>query len=65
MPGSRIVDGRFMRVEQAIASPKGRNAGAGYLRAFIGDVIASGFVARSLESNGVRGVTVAPQSAVT
>jgi len=65
MPGSRIVDGSFMRVEQAIASPRGRNAGAGYLRAFIGDVIASGFVARSLESNGVRGVTVAPQSAVT
>ena len=65
MPGSRIVDGRFMLVEQAIASPRGRDAGAGYIRAFIEDVIASGFIAQSLEKNGVRGVTVAPKSAVT
>lgn len=64
MPGSRVVDGRFMVVEQSIASPKGRDAGAKYVREFIEDVKASGFVARSLEKNGVRGVAVAPRSAV-
>ncbi len=63
MPGSRIVDGRFMVVEQAVASPRGRDVGAGCIRAFIEDVIASEFVARSLEQNGVRGVTVAPRPA--
>jgi len=62
MPGSRIVDGRFMVVEQSIASPKGRDAGAGYIREFIEDVIASGLVASVLESNGVRGVSVASKT---
>jgi polar amino acid transport system substrate-binding protein len=61
MPGSRIVDGRFMLVEQAIASPWGRNAGAQYIREFTEDVKGTGFVARSLTKNGVRGVTVSPK----
>jgi polar amino acid transport system substrate-binding protein len=60
MPGSRIVDGRFMLVEQAVASSKGRKAGAQYIREFIEDAKASGLVARAIESNRVRGVTVAP-----
>lgn len=62
MPGSRVVEGRFMVVEQAVASPKGRDAGAKYVREFIEDVKASGFVARSLEQHRVRGVSVAPQA---
>lgn len=64
MPGSRVVDGCFMVVEQSIASPRGRDAGAQYIRQFTEDVKASGFVAHSLEKHGVRGVTVAPKSAV-
>jgi polar amino acid transport system substrate-binding protein len=64
MPGSRVVDGRFMVVEQSIASPEDRAAAASYIRAFTEDVKASGFVARSLEKNGVRGVAVAPKAAV-
>ena len=62
MPGSRVVDGRFMVVEQSIASPRGRDASAKYIREFTEDVKASGFVARSLETNGVRGVSVAPKA---
>ena len=61
MPGSRIVAGRFMLVEQAIASARGRNAGAQFIRGFTEEVKTSGFIARSLENNGVRGVTVAPK----
>jgi polar amino acid transport system substrate-binding protein len=62
MPGSRVVDGRFMVVEQSVASPKGRDTGALYIREFIEDVKASGFVARSLEQHRVRGVAVAPSA---
>jgi len=60
MPGSRVLDGRFMVVGQAIASPRGRGAGAQYLRGFIEDAKASGLIAKVLEKNGVRGVSVAP-----
>ena len=60
MPGSRVLDGRFMVVGQAIACHRGRGAGAQYLRGFIEDAKASGLIAKVLEKNGVRGVSVAP-----
>jgi polar amino acid transport system substrate-binding protein len=60
LPGSRILDGRFTAVQQAAGTPKGRSATAvQYLRDFIEDVKASGVVARTIESNNVRGLTVA------
>ena len=60
LPGSRVLDGRFMAIQQAVGIPKGRDAGAEYLREFIEDIKASGFVARAIEKAGVRGVSVAP-----
>lgn len=60
LPGSRILDGRFTAVQQAAGTPKGRAAGAQYLREFIEDAKASGLVARTIEKNAVRGLTVAP-----
>jgi polar amino acid transport system substrate-binding protein len=60
-PGSRILDGRFTAVQQAAGTPKGRPAGAQYLREFIEDVKASGMVADLIEKNNVRGLTVAPK----
>lgn len=60
MPGSRILAGNFTAVQQAAGTPKGRPAGATYLRTFIEDVKASGLVARLIEQNNVRGLTVAP-----
>jgi polar amino acid transport system substrate-binding protein len=63
LPGSRVLDGRFMAIQQAVGIPKGREAGARYLRDFIEDVKASGLVARALEKAGVRGVSVAPLGA--
>lgn len=62
LPGSRIVDGRFMAVQQSIAVPRGRDAGLSYLRGFVEDAKASGLVARAIESTGARGVTVAPRA---
>jgi polar amino acid transport system substrate-binding protein len=59
LPGSRILDGRFTAVQQAVGTPKGHDVGAAYLREFAEDVKATGLVARIIEKNGVRGVTVA------
>ena len=60
LPGSRILDGRFTAVQQAIGIPKGRDAGANFLRAYVEDIKASGLVARTIDENGVRGLSVAP-----
>lgn len=63
LPGSRILEGRFTAVQQAVGTPKGHDAGAAYLREFVADIKASGLVARTIEKNGVRGVSVAPKAA--
>lgn len=62
LPGSRVLDGSFTTIQQAIGTPKGREAGAAYLRAFVEEIKASGFVAQAIEKNGVRGLSVAPPS---
>ncbi|MBM3356124.1 MAG: ABC transporter substrate-binding protein [Betaproteobacteria bacterium] len=62
LPGSRILDGRFTAVQQAVGTPKARVAGAKYLREFVEDVKAAGLVAQLIEKNGVRGLTVAPKA---
>jgi len=62
LPGARILDGRFMAVQQSVAIPKGRDGGFAYLRAFVEDAKASGMVARSIEKSGFRGVSVAPKA---
>jgi len=62
LPGSRILDGNFTAVQQAAGAPKGRPAGAKYLREFIEDAKASGLVAKLIEKNNVRGLTVAAKA---
>jgi polar amino acid transport system substrate-binding protein len=63
-PNVRVMDGRFMVIEQAMGTPKGREAGARYLREFIEEMKASGFVARGLERSGQGDATVAPKAPV-
>jgi polar amino acid transport system substrate-binding protein len=58
LPGSRVLDGRFMAIQQALGIPKGREDAAAYLRKFIEDAKASGFVARAIDKAGVRGVSI-------
>ena len=60
LPGSRVLEDRFMVIEQAMGLPQGRPAGLAYAKAFIEEMKSSGFVARALEQSGVRGVPVAP-----
>ncbi len=55
-----INHGNFLLVQQAIGTPRGRDAGAAYLREFAADIKSSGLVARTIERHGVRGVSVAP-----
>lgn len=62
LPGSRVLDGRFMAIQQALGIPKGREDAAAYLRKFIEDAKASGFVARAIDKAGVRGVSIAPRA---
>ena len=61
-PNVRVIDGRFMVIEQAMGTPKGREAGLLYLREFIEEMKASGFVARGLEKSGQGDATVAPRA---
>jgi polar amino acid transport system substrate-binding protein len=63
LPGSQVFAGRFMAIEQAVGIPKGRDRATKYLREFVEDVKASGFVAQAIEHAGVRGVAVAPAAA--
>jgi polar amino acid transport system substrate-binding protein len=62
LPGSRILDGRFMAVPQAVGVPRGRDAGLAYLRRVVEEVKTSGLVARAIERTGARGVAVAPRA---
>lgn len=61
-PGLRILPGRFMAIEQAVASPKARAGTAAYLRAFIEGAKASGFVAEALAASGQHDAVVAPSA---
>ena len=60
VPGMRLLDGRFMVINQAVATPRGRAAATGYLDTFVEEMKATGFVERSLARHGIAGASVAP-----
>src|SRR5207249_2269947 len=61
LPGSRVLDGRFSSVQQAMGVPRGcGDAGFAYLSAFVEEMKASGFVADRIAEHGVVGLSVAP-----
>jgi polar amino acid transport system substrate-binding protein len=59
-PEVRMLPGRFMVIEQAMAMPRGRPAAAKYLSDFVDEMKASGFVAIGLEKSGQKDAAVAP-----
>ena len=59
VPGTRILDGRFTAVQQAVGTPRSRVRGAGFLRDFVEEARASGLVQRLIERHAVRGLSVA------
>ncbi len=60
LSGVELLGGRFMVIRQAMATPKGRSAGAAFLAAFVEEMKASGFVRAGLDRSGVEGAIVAP-----
>jgi len=59
VPGLWMLPGPFMAINQAMGTPRVREAGAAYLRAFMDELKASGFVARAFASNRITGATMA------
>jgi polar amino acid transport system substrate-binding protein len=59
-PEVRILPGRFMEIQQAMCLPKGRDAGASYLRAFIEEMKSSGFVAEAIKRAGQEAAVAPP-----
>lgn len=59
-PGMRIVEGRFQEIRQAMGVPQVRNHAVGYLRAFVEEMKATGFVADALKRSNQPDATVAP-----
>jgi polar amino acid transport system substrate-binding protein len=60
MPGARLLDGSFTSVQQAVGTSRENKASIAFLRDFVEEKKANGFVAQSIERHNARGLTVAP-----
>ena len=61
VPGLRLLPGRFMEINQAMGTPKGRSDEAvAYLRDFIEEMKSTGFVGNALTRHRIEGAAVAP-----
>ena len=59
-PDVRVMEKAFQQIQQAMGTPKGRSAAAAYLRTFIEEMKASGFVADALKRSNQADAQVAP-----
>ncbi len=60
--GFRLLEGRFMEIRQALGTPKNRSSESlRFLRSFIEELKANGFIADALRRANQTGVTVAPR----
>jgi polar amino acid transport system substrate-binding protein len=63
--GLRLLEGRFMVINQAMGTPRARgDTGARYLREFVEEMKASGFVADALKRHRIEGAAVGPPTPV-
>jgi len=60
LPGVRLIPERFMAINQAMGTPRGREVGAAYLCAFVDEMKSSGFVAEAFARNRIQGAAMAP-----
>jgi len=60
--GLRMLQPSFMQIQQAMATADGHPQGARYLRRFVEQLKASGFVHQALARHRIEGVTVPPAS---
>jgi polar amino acid transport system substrate-binding protein len=59
-PDVRVMEKPFQQIRQAMGTPKGRTAAAAYLRSFIEEMKADGFVADALKRSNQPDAQVAP-----
>lgn len=59
VPGSRVLDGRWGLEQLAIGVPKGREAGAAFLKAFAADASTQALVKEAAARAGLRGLATA------
>jgi polar amino acid transport system substrate-binding protein len=59
-PDVRVMEKAFQQIQQAMGTPKGRLAAVAYLRAFIEEMKASGFIAGALKRSNQPDAQVAP-----
>jgi polar amino acid transport system substrate-binding protein len=63
-PGVRLLEPRFMEIQQAVGTTRTRSDDTlGFLRSFVEELKADGFVAEALRRAGRRDATVAPPDA--
>ncbi len=59
-PGTKILDGKFTAVQQAVGTARANTAGAAFLASFVEEAKKSGLVASFIERHNVKGLSVAP-----
>lgn len=59
VPGSRILDGRFMTVQQAIGVPRAKEAALPYMVDFVAEARRTGLVQELIRRHKVQGLTAA------
>ncbi len=57
MPGAKILDGRFMAVQQAIGTPRKNTAAAAWLKSFIEEITGTEFIADLIKKHGADGLS--------
>lgn len=60
-PEYRVMTGSFQDIRQAMVTPKNKPAGLGFLKRFVEEMKAKGFVADALKRSGRGEVSVAPK----
>ncbi len=63
LPGSRLLDGKFTSVQQAVGTQKRNTAAAQFLRDFIEEAKKAGRVGELIKKHHVKGLSVAPPAA--
>jgi polar amino acid transport system substrate-binding protein len=59
-PDMRVMPEHFQEIREAMGTPLGRDAGLQYLKIFVEEMKANGFVAKSLERAGQADAVIAP-----
>jgi polar amino acid transport system substrate-binding protein len=62
LPGSRVLEGHFTSIQQAIGTGRENDRGAAYIREFVEEMKATGFVGGLIQKYGIHGLTVAAKA---